>query len=160
VGGNAPAGAFSVEIDPACPPIHVGGLHLRLEGAGLYTHAIHLPLAVGRIFADDLESGTGQWTHAAGPGSWVDEWHFETHRNHTPGGTGCWKCGGAGSVDYASGAYGLLQTAPFDLPAGARLSFWQWIDGETSSSYPDYCYDGGLLEISTDGGTSWSPLAP
>ncbi|MCK4413711.1 MAG: hypothetical protein KAY32_09215 [Candidatus Eisenbacteria sp.] len=160
VDGDAEVGGFSVTVDPLCPPVHVGGLHLHLAGADLYHHLVTLPLAVGRIFADDLESGDAQWTHAAGPGTWIDEWHLESYRNRTPGGSSSWKCGGAGAAEYAHQAYGLLQSVPFDLPAGARLSFWQWIDAETSSAYPEYCYDGGLLEISTDGGAIWTPLTP
>ncbi len=32
------------------------------------------------------------------------------------------------------------------------LRFWMWIDAETSSAYPDRAYDGGIVEMSVDGG--------
>jgi hypothetical protein len=44
------------------------------------------------------------------------------------------------------------------IPAGAselQLSFWSWIAGEASTLYPDSCYDGGVVEISLDGG-AWT----
>jgi hypothetical protein len=56
--------------------------------------------------------------------------------------------------------YAGLQTAEFELPAGSQLTFWHWIDAETSAAFPGYCYDGGLLEISPDGGWDWFPLTP
>ncbi|MFH1143641.1 MAG: FlgD immunoglobulin-like domain containing protein [Candidatus Eisenbacteria bacterium] len=160
VSGEAIEGGFTVTIDPACPPVYAGGLFLHYYGPDQYHRMSYLPLPVGRIFADDLESGTEHWTHYVGPGSgWVDEWHAETYRNHTPGGGTSWKCGGAGAANYANYAYGLLETEAFDLPPGSSLTFWHRMNAETSPSFPGYCYDGGLLQISIDGG-AWQTLTP
>jgi hypothetical protein len=70
-----------------------------------------------------------------------------------------WKCGGPGGDDYGDGLYAFLESAPFTLPANATLTFWHWIDAEVSQAYPGYCYDGGLLEISIDGG-AWEVITP
>src|SRR5205814_4083578 len=45
---------------------------------------------------------------------------------------------------------------PASIPAdatSASLTFWHWFDFEAA---PIHYYDGGVLELSTDGGTSWA----
>ncbi|MCK4303679.1 MAG: hypothetical protein KAY24_05515 [Candidatus Eisenbacteria sp.] len=153
-------GGFTVEVSLTCPEIYSHYLRLHLIGPEYYQAALQFVFAVGQIFADDMEMGAASWAHYAGPGSWNDEWHLETYRNHTPEGEMSWKCGGAGAGDYGNLLYAILETAEFDLPAGAHLAFWHWISAETSQAHPDHCYDGGLLEISTDGGSIWEPLTP
>ncbi|MBD3235271.1 MAG: hypothetical protein GF330_01040 [Candidatus Eisenbacteria bacterium] len=161
VGEGVTEGGFQVEITPDCPEIFTGYLRLHFWGPDLYQKMVPLVFSVGQIFADDMEAGGASWTHYAGPGgSWTDEWHMETYRNHTPGGATSWKCGGPGAVDYGNLLHACLETAAFDLPAGSRLSFWHWCAAETSEAHSGYAYDGGLLEISTDGGTTWNGLTP
>ncbi len=154
------ADGFTVAIDPACPPVFSHHLRLVLTGPSPYVAACPFIFCVGEIFADDMEASGASWTHGPGPGAWADQWHLETHRNHTYAGQTSWKCGGAGSQTYGNLLYALLSTAEFNLPAGARLEFWHWMDAETSAAYPDYCYDGGLIEISVDEGTAWHQLTP
>jgi uncharacterized repeat protein (TIGR01451 family) len=165
--GVIPAGqgvtvpGFTVEIAAECPPIYSGYIVLGLTGPDAYQVSIGLVFSVGQIFADAMENGGAQWAHYAGPGgTWTDQWHLETYRNHTLGGTSSWKCGGAGAAQYGNLLYAILETSEFQLPAGAQLTFWHWIDAEVSTSYPDHCYDGGLLQISTNGGTDWQTLTP
>jgi len=161
IGGGLTETGFGVEIDPACPEFYSGLLVLGLTGPAPYGLDLPFALVVGRIFDDDMEAGDALWSHYAGPGgTWTDQWHLETYRNHTGGGSYSWKCGGTGAGDYGSLLYACLATEAFTLPAGSQLTFWHWIDAETSSSYPDYCYDGGLLEITTDGGATWETLTP
>ncbi len=149
---------FEVTIDNGCPPVYTGLLRLVFSGPEHYTAAGPFLLCVGEIFADDMEDGSASWTHYTPSAPWTDQWHLETYRNHTYAGQTSWKCGGEGSLTYGNQNYALLETAPFELPAGARLEFWHWMDAEASAAYPDSCYDGGLLEISTDGGASWTQL--
>ncbi len=101
------------------------------------------------VFADDVEAGQGGWVHGAGSGS--DLWHVTSADSHSP--THAWLCGfdGGGYVDDMDdwlvspvvnlSGYGLVS-----------LSFWQWYEIEGG-------YDGGLVEISVDGG-SWQQLSP
>jgi hypothetical protein len=152
---------FAVTIAPECPEIHAGYLYLQLTGQPPYQVTEPIYFSVGRIFADDMETGETQWSHYAVPGgSWIDQWHLEAYRNHTTGGATSWKCGGAGSATYGNLLDAALQTVPFNLPLGSVLTFWHWIDAEASTAYPDHCYDGGLLQISIDGGANWLPLTP
>lgn len=104
------------------------------------------------LLAEDVEGGAGDWTHANVEPGFSDQWHVSTARNYTPGGAYSWKCGDTGSGDYGNLLDAGLVTVPFTLGIDSELTYWQWIDAETSGAYPDYCYDGGLVEISIDGG--------
>jgi len=160
MGGSIIEPGFSATIDVNCPAVYAGILYVELSAPGQYTAMGTASLPVGRIFADDVEQGAGYWTHYVGPGSgWVDQWHLETYRNHSPGGDTSWKCGGVGDADYANYCYSILETDPFVFTQGGTLYFWHWIEAETSPAYPGYCYDGGLLQISVNGG-AWQALTP
>ncbi len=111
------------------------------------------------VFDDDVESGEGAWTHEVVTGGYVDEWHRSSQRNNTPGGTWSWKFGDTGGGNYTDLADGALITEPFELDGESSLTFWHWIDAENSGSYPVQAYDGGLLEISVDGG-AWTQITP
>jgi len=158
-GEDVTEGGFAASVDAGCPPVHAGYLVVHMTGPDFYERAKWVSLPVGQIFADNMEAGGAQWTHSSGGGTWVDNWHLETYRNHTVGGATSWKCGGAGSANYADYCYSLLQTNSFNLLPGSQLHFWHWMNAETSPAYPGYAYDGGLLQISVNGG-AWQSLAP
>lgn len=157
-GGFATAGPFSVAVAAGAPPLYTSTLGLALTDAAAYDRTDLFPFNIGDVFADDMESGVG-WTHYAGGAGFNDEWHLETYRNHTYGGTTSWKCGGPGSADYGDLLYAILESSPFSLPGNSMLTLWHWMDAETSGTYPDHCYDGGLVEISVDGGP-WQTITP
>ncbi|MBO9663863.1 hypothetical protein [Dokdonella sp.] len=95
------------------------------------------------LFSDDVESGEGGWTHEAAVGS--DGWSIATSRPASP--SHSWKGLTPGTVSDSR----LLSPA-IDLPAdlsGLNLQFqhWRLIEGTASE-----CKDGGILEVSLDGG--------
>jgi len=45
-----------------------------------------------------------------------------------------------------------LLSIPLELTGDGELRFWMWMDAETSATYPGMAYDGGILEMSLDGG--------
>ncbi|KPJ52012.1 hypothetical protein AMJ39_08855 [candidate division TA06 bacterium DG_24] len=51
-------------------------------------------------------------------------------------------------------------TPELTLPENPVLTFWHWIDAEISQMYPGRAYDGGLVEISVDGGLNWTQITP
>lgn len=158
-GGTADAGPYAVVISPSCPELYSAILHLQLEALTAYTRSDEFVFNIGDIFTADMEGGAAGWTHYAGGTGFTDQWHLETYRNHTYGGTTSYKCGGAGAADYGNLDHAVLESPVFTLPANSQLTFWHWIEAETSQSYPDHCYDGGLVEISIDGG-AWQSIAP
>ena len=98
-------------------------------------------------FEDDIESGDGLgWSH----GGTGDSWRIATARTHS----GDYSFH---STDVSAVSDQWLASGDIILPTDQTpitLQFWNWqeIEEETSTS----CYDGALLEISTDGGASWN----
>jgi hypothetical protein len=147
----------------------VGIYDIRAQGAGYgprrfrnveieaeTTLTIDFDILAG--FDDDLEFGEGAWTHAAGDSGFVDEWHLSTHRNTTIGGTTSWKCGGPGGGDYSQSNYSILVMPPVRVQSGQVLSIQHWLDASTILQ--TIARHGGRLEISSNGGESWSVLTP
>ncbi len=105
---------------------------------------------------DDLEPepGTG-WTHGAMIGS--DDWTA----TFAPG---SWSSGYSGFARSPSHAWQVasttsrkdawLATPPLSVTPGMRLSFWHTWQFEAGTN----TFDGAVLEISLDGGTSWSDI--
>ena len=91
---------------------------------------------------DDMESGTANWS-VQNYGS--TNWTLQSDDVYS--GTQAWK-----APDGSSSGTGILQYA-FDLGVGdaSRLVFTHFYDTEAA-------WDGGLVEISIDGGRSWTDL--
>jgi hypothetical protein len=92
---------------------------------------------------DDHEDGPAGWTTSAGAGS--STWAIRTANPFS--GTNSWF---AADVASRSDQY-LTTSSPIVLPDSPRLTFRHAYDLETS-------YDGGVVEISTDGGATWTDL--
>jgi len=98
-------------------------------------------------FADDIESGDANWTTTQdAPGSVV--WQRTGTNPHS--GSFSWFAADIGAI----GDQVLMLSAPFVVPTGgATLSFQHQYDTEP-------LFDGGVVEISSDGGVSWNDLGP
>ncbi len=86
------------------------------------------------------------WTHAAVAGT-VD-WTLSTTQPQTP--THSWS-----SASQTTATDRVLVSPSFGVIAGTTLSFFHTyaFEGNTTT-----CYDGGTLEISSDGGSTWSTV--
>lgn len=153
--------AFVVSVDLGCPAFHQILFDIDIYYASGRHGSAGISVSTGGLLADNVESGVGAWTHAVVNDGFVDEWHLETYRNHTGGGTTSWKCGGAGSATYTDFSNGALVTPVLCLGPDATLTFWHWMDCELyGGGSPPYAWDGGIVEISTDNGASWTQIAP
>lgn len=97
-----------------------------------------------------FESGTDGW--AQGSGGSGNTWALWGTRVH--GGTQAWHANDPSSISDQR-----LVSPPVTLPAGQAsltLLYWNYriIENNTAS-----CFDGGILEISNDGGGSWTQLS-
>ncbi len=111
------------------------------------------------LFADTMESGAPGWTHAVVLPGFSDQWHLSTQRNHTAGGASSWKCGDTGSGNYANLLDAGLVTPSIELGLDSYLHYWQWVAAESSAAHAGYAYDGGIVEISVEGG-AWQQIQP
>lgn len=101
-------------------------------------------------FADDMEGGTNGWTHMAQDPP--DTWALDNSDSNSP--TMSWS-----ADDVASVSDQLLVSPPIAVPGGVSsptLQFYTRFDLEEDGAN---CYDGGILEYSTDGGASWAQVA-
>ncbi|MEW5988669.1 MAG: choice-of-anchor B family protein, partial [Chloroflexota bacterium] len=100
------------------------------------------------LWRTDLETGTEGWTHSGDNDTWATS-DARTHSGQT-----AWY---AEALDEVSDQQ--LVSPPVTLPAlqsSSALQFWnyQHIMDRSSAS----CYDGAILEISSDGGATWTQL--
>jgi hypothetical protein len=110
------------------------------------------------VYSENFETGAPGWTHASAGGTWVDNWNISTERAYD--GTHSYKCGDTGTGQYAPLNDARLSSPVItNLPANATLEFYHQISAELSTAYPDSAYDGGIVEVSADGGT-FTEIAP
>ena len=129
----------------------VGNATYAPEGAPDVLHDFYIA-QYGVFIDEDMEAGSPDWAHGVVNSGFNDQWHISTEMNHTPDGLQSWKCGDTGTGDYGGLLDAGLVTPVFALGFGGELTYWQWIESEVSTAYPDYAYDGGIVEISIDGG--------
>ncbi len=99
------------------------------------------------LFFDDIEdSASGKWTHA---GTNVDSWFypnpFSPYARSGEGSIWGWNASIANDAS-------IEMTSSVALPAGAQLHFNHAYGFEDAGA----TYDGGVIEYSTDGGTTWT----
>ena len=100
------------------------------------------PVGWGIVFQDDFEGPDKGWTHSAAVGQ--DDWGLVTDRSRSPS-----HAMFSNDVSFRKDAY--LISPPILLPSQATLTFWHTYDLEGN-------YDGGVLEISTNNGASYTDL--
>ncbi len=107
-------------------------------------------------FVDNCESGEGNWTHYPVTPEFADQWHLSDQNNHTDSGTYSWKFGGGQYEFYDPYADGALVSEVVFVDDIVTLSFWHMIDAEDSANNHQ-AYDGGIVELSLDGG-EWTQI--
>jgi carboxypeptidase T len=151
--------SFSFSISENCPVLHNIQFHLRVTTALGYDSTIIFPVPVGQLteyYSDNFESGAVGWTHSSASG-WTDQWNLSTTRSHST--SHSWKCGSTSTGNYANHLDARLESPSLPLLNNAQLTFWHWMASEISGSYPDSAYDGGIVEVSVDGG-AWTLVQP
>lgn len=99
--------------------------------------------------ANGFEAGAAGWTHSAATGS--DTWAISTTNPHT--GTSHFHADNVAVVSDQR-----LVSPAIVLPSGENpvvFKFWNWQHMETRTGG---CYDGGIVEVSNNGGTTWTQV--
>lgn len=105
--------------------------------------------AANILYSNNFETSTTGWTHSAAVGT--DTWGITTDNPHS--GTQSWH-----ADDPSALSDQRLVSPPVVLPLGQNpltLKFWNYQYMETRTGG---CYDGGILETSTDGGSTWTQI--
>jgi hypothetical protein len=103
------------------------------------------------LYQYGFEAGASGWTHSAAAGT--DSWAIITTNPHS--GTSHYR-----GLDPASVSDQRLVSPAVALPTGQNpvvLKFWHLPNLENSGTTA--CYDGGILEASTNAGTTWTQVA-
>ncbi|GAB4177010.1 MAG: hypothetical protein Kow0020_12960 [Wenzhouxiangellaceae bacterium] len=102
------------------------------------------------VWSDDMESGTNGW--ALGAGSVQNTWQQQSAIVH--GGNTAWNAENLATISDQR-----LLSPPITLPGSAllpiTLRFWNRQELEDAAGA---CWDAGVLEISSDGGNSWTDI--
>ncbi len=101
-------------------------------------------------FFDNTESGVGSWTRPAGTGT--NTWDISTARAYSP--THAWL-----GVDPSATSDQRLVSPSIAVPTGenpVKLIFWHAHDMEERNATT--CWDGGILEVSNNGGASFTQV--
>lgn len=101
---------------------------------------------------DTVENGVGYWTHSGAN----DLWHISTNRAFS--GTHSWYLGNSATRYYLDDVDASLISPACTLDANAQLQFQHWIRSEPDSG--THFWDGGVVEISTNDGTSFFAIDP
>ena len=158
-GNELPASPpFTLHADGDCPNPDLLFCEILVTGDYGYERTLALQIPVGG-FWDDMEADLAGWTTYPIGQDWTNQWHRSSSRNATPGGSWSRKFGDAGDGDYADNADGVLQMPAQTLRPISYLAFRHWMEAELRPGGQTYCYDGGRVEMSVDGGP-WEPIAP
>jgi len=105
---------------------------------------------------DEVVADGGLWTHSGAN----DQWHVTTQEVHSA--SHAWYCGNDATREYADSMDASLVTPPVVLGSEPRLTFWHWPEMEYDGrvGFKDYYWDGGVVDVSTNGGASFERLVP
>lgn len=129
-----PAEDVNFTLAAGCPELPVD------DGSG-FSEVLNADIA-GGLFQDDMESGVNGWTHDAGAGT--DDWQQKTDYSHSA--THSWQGSGLTALKDIR-----LYTPAMGIGATSTMRFWHRYELENG-------WDGGVLEISTNGGGTWADL--
>ncbi|MCZ7651068.1 MAG: immune inhibitor A [Thermoanaerobaculia bacterium] len=99
------------------------------------------------VYSYGFETGASGWTSSGTGNSWAQS----TARVHS--GNYSWHAN-----DPASVSDQRLVSPPIALPAGQGPLTFQFWNHQTLEDRTGGCYDGGILEISTNGGATWTQI--
>jgi hypothetical protein len=135
---------YVVQADASTPTPHVAQVVMSIVGTS-YASVDTFQVLIGNIgFYDTVEDTavTNQYTVEG-------QWHRTQRKSHSP--TYSWWNGSEGTGQYSNNVDASIITPLITLGPNSEFECWNWYNLETGWDY-------GYIEISTDGGSSWSQL--
>jgi hypothetical protein len=150
---------YAEQIDAATPGLeleHGESSPLSVQSArpDLFHRIRNIVLSGTILFEDDMESGATGWTHYSTHPNNIDQWALTTQRASS--GITSWNVS-----QHSSFGSDAVQSPPIDLTRvqGATLTFMHWWNFDDCSD-PMFESDGGIVEASSDGGSTWTQIFP
>jgi hypothetical protein len=147
--------AFTVTFDANMPAVYSPRLNVLLTtSTGEYIVA---QVDVSTIATETFENGAANWSHYTTNGSATDEWHLSSQRCYST--STSYKVGSTSpTVDYSNNMSCALESPEIILPDSTYFIFRHWMEAEDSPSQPGYGYDGGIVQIESNG--TWETITP
>jgi hypothetical protein len=151
------------------PAIELKAAPLAIENNDVRTRNINMSKApalavdttvVTLVYLEDFENGANGWTQFDGTApDPLAEWHLDDFTT----GDSLWWCGAYSVGGYLSNWYVALETPEVVLtPGDSTLSFQMSLNVEGQGGEPTGydAWDGANVQISNDGGATWTVLTP
>ena len=103
-------------------------------------------------WTDDFDGQSNAWTHSGSN----DMWHISSYRSYSE--PYSWYCGEESGHEYGNDMDASLITPEMTLKSDAMLTFMYWARMEYDLE--DFYWDGGIVEISTNGGIDFVKIYP
>ena len=148
---------YQITVSDGIPELSFCPLVLDITAEGDYINRDTLVFMAGVPgFSDDMESGIEGWTHQAVGDGYEDHWHLSGEKSYR--GSHSWKYGDMGNGTYFHYENGALVSPAVLLARHSALTFWHWMEAEVYNI--TRAWDGAVVEVSLDGGSSWEQLTP
>ncbi len=155
-GSGELAPGFTVTLAPDTPPLHLVDYELSVGTATGYTGTVALTAAVAGGLDEGFEVTGQDWSHHVVTEGSLDQWHVTDYRSNS--GSYAWKYGGPGGGYYMPFADAALETPELCLGSGCEMTMWHRLSAlEDGTGAAEDC---AIVEISSDGGATWSLLVP
>ncbi|MBN2105533.1 choice-of-anchor D domain-containing protein [bacterium] len=143
--GETRSASFDLQVAPSCMIPDFITIDLELETSDGYLNTDSFVISVGEFgLQDDMESGTGLWSHTGSP----DLWQPVNHRCRTQNTS--WYCGHPETRDYDHDMNNALVSDPFVIDSDSELDFWCWFE------LPNYGVNGLYVEVNN--GAGWDKI--
>jgi len=140
---------LTLTVSPDCPiDYYIEMSLLTFDNAGsVLIRDFAIPIG---ILVYNFDDGSGIWESSNLDEDYLDQWHISESRNFTPDGSRSMKCGSDEDENYSNNVFAALYTPQFQAVPGTMFRFRHWMN--TGLIGDSLTWDGGILEISLDGG--------
>lgn len=121
---------------------------MAMDDVGSFlNHTFAIPIG---ILEYNFDIGVTAWEHDPNADNFIDSWHISSQRNYTTDGQFALKCGSQNEDNYVHNIFAAVYSPEIQIGNNTHLRFHHWL--ETGVIVTGFAWDGGIVEISVDGG--------